>query len=192
MQSAKVASYTSGSPSRIERTTFDYNAAGIRVSALQEIDADANGTYELATRTEYLNDPANPTGYSQVLQETVTDPATGEIQKRVVYAVGLDQITQTTVTYVDGQPVSTETLVFNADGHGSTRLLTDLAGAILALTGLRQLFAYVPGERLLCSCPALRPRQDRRVRPPATRQVGPRLDHGGPGSEFRRRHAIPR
>ncbi len=142
MLSVTVTSYTSGQPSRIERTTFDYNAAGIRVSALHETDADANGTYELATRTEYLNDPATPTGYSQVLQETVIDPATGEIQKRVVYAVGLDQITQTTTTYSGGQPLSTETLTFNADGHGSTRLLTDLAGAILTLSGIRQLFAY--------------------------------------------------
>jgi hypothetical protein len=37
--------------------------------------------------------------------------------------------------------------------------------------------SYVPGEPRLCSCPALRPRQDRRIRPVVMRRRGPRSVH---------------
>ena len=104
MLSAKVTTYTSGTPSRIERSTYAYDASGIRVSALVEIDADANGTYETATKSDCLNDPENHTGYSQVLAETTTDLATSQVQKRVEYTLGLDRISQTATTYSGGAP----------------------------------------------------------------------------------------
>jgi len=141
-KTATVTSYTDGAASKVERTTYEYDARGIRVSAVLDVDADVDGQFETSTKTEYLNDPENPTGYSQVLKETVTDPANGQVQKTIVYTVGLDQITQTTVTYADGLPQSEETLLFSTDGHGSTRVLLNMLGALATVNGMRQLFHY--------------------------------------------------
>jgi hypothetical protein len=62
-----------GTKTRVERTRYDYNTDRIRVSALHEIDADANDIFETRKETKYLNDPLNITGYSQVLKQTETD-----------------------------------------------------------------------------------------------------------------------
>ena len=98
-----------GTATRIEKTTYDYDVTGIRVSALHEVDTDADGTVDETTKTEYLNDPSNFTGYSQVIQETEYD-VNGVITKRVIYTVGHDQISQTTIEYVAGVPQSPQTL----------------------------------------------------------------------------------
>jgi RHS repeat-associated protein len=140
METATMTTYTDGTPSRIERTTYEYDASGIRVSAVHEVDADAQNGFEMSTKTEYLNDPRNPTGYSQVLKETVKQG--DQVQKTVVYTVGLDQISQTTVKFVDGVAQPAETLVFGNDGHGSTRVLLNMAGAIATINNMRQLFHY--------------------------------------------------
>jgi len=142
LEVATVTTHTAGVASHIEKTTYDYDARGIRVSALHEIDADASGTVDSSTKSEYLNDAQSLTGYSQVLQETVIDPTTGEIQKRIVYAIGHDHIGQTTVAYSGGVPQSSETLFFGTDGHGSVRVLLDMAGAIASVAGVQQLFHY--------------------------------------------------
>ncbi len=130
-----------GAATRIEKTTYDYNATGIRVSALHEIDTDANGTFDETTKTEYLNDPKNFAGYSQVIQETVYDE-NDVITKRVIYSVGHDQISQTTIEYVNGVAQTPETLFFGQDGLGSTRVLFDMVGAIASAEGIEQLFFY--------------------------------------------------
>ena len=119
-----------------------YDAYGIRISAVVEVDTNADGSYDTRTETEFLNDPHNQTGYSQVLVETTIDPATSQIQKRVVYTLGHERISQTATTYSGGSPQSTETLSFGQDGHGSTRVLLDAAGAIATVAGARQLFHY--------------------------------------------------
>ena len=142
MLSAKVTTYTSGTASRVELSTYKYDASGIRVSALLEIDSNADETYETRTKTEYLNDPQNETGYSQVLAETTTDATTSEIQKRVVYTIGLGRISQTTTTYSSGVPQSSETLTFGRDGHDSTRVLYNMLGSMATIGGVRQLFNY--------------------------------------------------
>ncbi|MDY0170795.1 MAG: RHS repeat-associated core domain-containing protein, partial [Thermoguttaceae bacterium] len=149
MATVTVTSYESGVASRVERSTYGYSASGIRVSALVETDADGDGTFDTATKTEYLNDPQNHTGYSQVLAETVTDAATGEVQKRVVYTLGHDRLSQTTTTYAAGEPAAVETLHFGQDGHGSTRVLFDALGAIATVAGVPQAFHYTAyGEPL--------------------------------------------
>jgi RHS repeat-associated protein len=142
MQTAKVTTYTSGTASRVELSTYKYDASGIRVSALLETDSTADGTYETRTKTEYLNDPQNETGYSQVLVETTTDATTSEVQKRVVYTIGSGRIDQTTTTYSGGVPQTTETLTFGRDGHDSTRVLYNMLGSMATIGGVRQLFSY--------------------------------------------------
>jgi YD repeat-containing protein len=57
---------------RIVKTTYDYDENGIRISVLHEVDSDGDGIFDTAKLTEYLNDPLNITGYSQVLKQGVS------------------------------------------------------------------------------------------------------------------------
>ena len=67
----------------IERTTstFEYDASGIRTQATYKVEIDDDNdpatplTVQTQTTTTYLNDPQNPTGYSQVLEEITKDGA---------------------------------------------------------------------------------------------------------------------
>lgn len=70
----------------------------------------------------------------------MTNEVTSELINRVVYTIGHDQISQTTFT-PSGDPEG-ETLVFHADGRGSTRILTNLAAAIATYAGFRQIFHF--------------------------------------------------
>jgi RHS repeat-associated protein len=116
-----------GTATRIERTSYEYGADGIRVSALHEIDANGDGMPETSKLTECLNDPLNITGYSQVLKQVETDLETGE-ETHIIYVIGHQRISQITVKNGTEQEY-----YFTFDGHGSTRALTDFAGAIAQL-----------------------------------------------------------
>ena len=115
----------------VNKIDYRYGPDGIRISSLTT-SLDTNGNVNSIEKTEYLIDASNHTGYQQVLEETVydVDPATGAEteNKKTVYSVGRDQVSQTTFNL--GGPTQGETLVFHYDGHGSTRVMTDLAGAI--------------------------------------------------------------
>ena len=93
--------------------TFAYDAAGVRVGR-----ALAGGA-----ATAYLQDAANPTGYSQVLEERVG----GTLARS--YELGQDVIAQ-----ADGS--TTSRLLY--DGGGSTRAIVDATGQVA--TG--QVYAY--------------------------------------------------
>jgi RHS repeat-associated protein len=112
-----------------EEVGYEYGPDGIRVAALDS-----------GTRTEFLIDTRNDTGYEQVLQETVRDAGNGAEVRRAVYTIGLAHIAQTTFT--PSGPAGGETLVFHSDGHDSTRVLTDLAAAVATVAGARQVFHY--------------------------------------------------
>jgi RHS repeat-associated protein len=116
-----------GTKTRIERTSYDYSTNGIRVSSLYEIDADADEKFETSKLTEYLNDSLNITGYSQVIKQTETDLETGK-QSNITYIIGRNKIAQITVKNGTEQEY-----YFTFDGHGSSKVLTDLAGAIVEL-----------------------------------------------------------
>ncbi len=116
-----------------EQITYGYDTNGVRVSAMDQIDSNGDGTWDQQTLTEYLNDPQNFTGYSQVLRETHTDPTTGQVSKVIDYMWGLKGIAQSVTSYTNGQPVATQTNVFGLDGHGSVRILTSMLGAIAQL-----------------------------------------------------------
>jgi len=131
---------TAGQLTRSQMLTYAYDPDGIRVSARDATDANGDGVLDSRTKTEYLIDSHNFTGYQQILQETTTNADTGELIQRIVYAIGLDHISQTTFT--PSGPTAGETLVFHLDGHGSTRILTDLAGALATVAGVAQLFHY--------------------------------------------------
>jgi len=129
--------FTDNVVTRRERVTYEYDSKGIRISALHEVDSEADGAYETRTCTEYLVDHHNFTGYQQVIKETEYDEVTGKVKKVVEYTIGHDEIAQTTTEFdADGNVLSEQTLVFGHDGHGSVRVLYDMAAAIV------QIYAY--------------------------------------------------
>jgi RHS repeat-associated protein len=118
-----VVTITTGN--RTEITKYQYGADGIRVSAEHESYVD--GELQSKSRTEYLNDPKSLTGYSQVLRQTEYD-AEGNVIKTISYVIGHQRISQT--IEINGEKT---THYFTFDGHGSTRVLLDLAGAVIQL-----------------------------------------------------------
>ena len=96
------------------------------------------------TRTEFLTDDQNHTGYSQVLKETQfevnPDGTNGEVIKEIVYTVGHDQINQTVI-----EDDVTTIHSFGTDGHGSVRVLYELVGGVVDIAnggGNQQLFHF--------------------------------------------------
>src|SRR5206468_620690 len=67
----------------------------------------------------FLNDPNNPTGYSQVLEELTVSGTSTNVDRS--YTIGDDILAQNTGS-------ATQHLLY--DGHGSTRLLTESGGNI--------------------------------------------------------------
>lgn len=84
-------------------------------------DGDGNrvAKTEGGVTTYFLVDSLNPTGYAQVLDEI----SQGAVQRSYLY--GLDLVSQ---RQRDAQGWATH--YYGYDGHGSTRLLTDAAGAV--------------------------------------------------------------
>jgi RHS repeat-associated protein len=83
-------------------------------------DGDGNRASKTVagTTTYYLLDDRNPSGYVQVLEEWTNNAGTTNLSR--VYNYGLDLISQR-------QPgISTNYFIY--DGHGSTRMLTDIGG----------------------------------------------------------------
>ena len=94
------------------------NAGGI----VMTYDGDGNRVSKTVagTTTYYLVDAVNPSGYAQVLEEWTNNGTTG-LSK--VYNYGLDLISQ--------RLPNTSTNYFIYDGHGSTRMLTDIGGNVV-------------------------------------------------------------
>jgi RHS repeat-associated protein len=88
---------------------YFYNQSGIRVR--EEMNGSVNAT------NIFLNDPQNLTGFSQVLEEL---PAVGSAPT-ATYTLG---------SQIISQEKSGTVLHLMADGHGSTRLLTDSGGVV--------------------------------------------------------------
>ena len=108
-----------------ERTSYEYDRRSFRIGLTNETDAALDGNFTLFSTTEFLASHRNATGYTQTLRETTFD-ANGNITKTIDYTFGDDEISQT-VTDENGNTV---THLFGHDGHGSVRVLYDLAGVI--------------------------------------------------------------
>ncbi|MEN6309506.1 MAG: RHS repeat-associated core domain-containing protein [Anaerohalosphaeraceae bacterium] len=113
--------YTGGVAGTVTAVDYAYNPDGIRVGKTETTPA---GT----TATAYLVDPANPTGYAQVLEETTARYDAADVLRsveRTDYVIGEDVISQTksncdlaTNAWTAGVM---QYLLY--DGHGSTRQL---------------------------------------------------------------------
>ena len=94
---------------------YSYDPDGIRV------EKESGGT-----ATEYLIDPDNLTGYSQVFSES-------DGVDTLTYIIGLDVLAQV----AGGTPQ-----YFEYDGHGSVRRLTDDSGAVIGSPDNEQIYHY--------------------------------------------------
>ena len=111
-----------------ERTGYEYNSRSFRVELANETDAALDGNFTLSSTTEFLASHRNKSGYAQTLRETKFD-ANGNLVKQIDYTFGDDEIAQRVREFdASGSVTSYETLVFGHDGHGSVRVLYDLAG----------------------------------------------------------------
>ncbi|MBX3420676.1 MAG: hypothetical protein KF752_03880 [Pirellulaceae bacterium] len=127
----------------LKRVDYSYDTGGHRVgSAEYQASSSSPSDWTLTASTRYLTDVQNPTGYSQVLQET--HYSGGAPSKKIIYTVGHDQISQATYTLdTSGLQSLASNLFFGTDGHGSVRVLYDAAAAIARDTGnLAQTYHY--------------------------------------------------
>jgi RHS repeat-associated protein len=101
--------------------SYLYNENGIRVQSAVTTTI-GNGS-PATTTTQFLNDPENPSGYSQVLEEHIN----GSTSPSTSYVVGMVVLAQI------GASGAIDYLM--PDGQGSTRLVVDATGAIAARYG---------------------------------------------------------
>lgn len=119
---AKVT--TTKDPEGTPQTTvieYQYNPDGIRVEK-KETTSDGK------TETHYLVDPANHTGYAQMLEETTKRYDSYDIllsTERIQYIIGDDVISQTKSTLSGTTWTANPTQYLLYDGHGSTRQLVN-------------------------------------------------------------------
>ena len=128
--------FEDGNLSSRTRTSYQYDSTGYRIELVNEVDSALDGNFTLESRTEFLSSRSNFTGYAQTIRETTYD-ADGNVTKTIDYTFGADEISQRVVERdADGNVTSDETHLFGHDGHGSVRVLYDLAGSI------EQLFTF--------------------------------------------------
>ncbi|MAT15363.1 MAG: hypothetical protein CMJ46_08850, partial [Planctomyces sp.] len=140
LEAATIDTYTSGSISKREVTSYEYDDKGIRVSAHHTIDEGNDGILEVDETTTYLNDPMNHTGYSQVIEEVTVDNLNSQAEvERLIYTLGLDILQQ--VKYDVSHPTGLNSFMLY-DGHGSMRMLTDMLAAVTVVNSIPQIFTY--------------------------------------------------
>ena len=124
----------------IDEVTYVYNSDGVRISkeyklyhdidGVSEQDRDLDGDRVFQTgsteTTDYLIDPANHTGYAQVLEETIDD---GSQVDRISYTIGDDVLAETISTDIEGTPSLGDAQYLIYDGHGSVRHRADINGS---------------------------------------------------------------
>ncbi len=110
-----------GTLSTRERSSYQYDMRSFRISQTAETWNEATGEFDFTSDTDFLASHRNHTGHAQTLRETTKDE-NGNVTKTIDYTFGNDEITQ--IVTENGQ---TTTHIFGHDGHGSVRVLYDLA-----------------------------------------------------------------
>ena len=159
----------------IQVVSYIYDPSGIRTGAdsiaYNVTDYGQSGVEnwikQSSSTTDYLIDPANHTGYAQVLEETAyeDDGQSGWAPvNRIQYTIGDDVLAQTTSTTSDGgvnwSAGDTKYLLY--DGHGSTR---QLAGENQAIQQSYNYDAYgtLLQDSTAESNPGITPQQDTKL-----------------------------
>src|SRR5579871_5531772 len=79
--------------------------------------------------TKYLVDTQNPTGYAQVVQESMSGSTSANRELSRAFVYGLERISQLRSYLANGQS-QTQTSYYVYDGHGSVRALADPNGNV--------------------------------------------------------------
>ena len=106
----------------VTSTAYRHNLEGIQVGKATTVTVNGVAYPDLSETVNYLIDSANPTGYAQVIEER---DGGGTVLKS--YAIGDDVLSQSVPS-----SLSLQASYFLYDGHGSTRQLTDVSGAVTA------------------------------------------------------------
>ena len=135
MDSAEVSQYDSTGTTlqSHKRSTYEYDDSGIRVAKTDLNDVNNDGDFDdvgtdTSERTDYHVDHRNPTGYAQVLEEMHGDTVVKS------YTIGHDVFLEAVA--------ANQTRRLLKDGHGSTRMLVDALGNVIANGTTPQVFAY--------------------------------------------------
>ena len=138
MDSATVDSDADGNADSYSE--YQYDDSGIRVAASEQVDANDDGdladTGDRDTRTDYLVDHRNPTGYAQVLEEMLDPDGDGTAQATLQksYTIGHDILLEAVA--------SGQIRRLLKDGHGSTRALVDALGNVIQNGTTPQIYTY--------------------------------------------------
>ena len=125
-----------------ERTGYEYDSRSFRVELTNQTDTALDGNFTLSSTTEFLASHRNKTGYAQKLRESKFD-VNGNLIKKIDYTFGDDEITQRVREFdAGGSVTSDQTLVFGHDGHGSVRVLYELAGTATTIVQAFTFSAY--------------------------------------------------
>src|SRR5579859_5991151 len=94
-------------------------------------DGDGNRVQKTVAgvTTKYLVDTQNPTGYAQVVFETLTGNTTQPFDSARTYVYGLELISKYR-QFVANNQGQTQISYYVYDGHGSVRALTSTTGAV--------------------------------------------------------------
>ena len=138
----RVKNFDSGGTANdheIKETSYFYNADGIKMrkeyrlfydyNEADDLDGPSDRVQQGSTETtDYLIDPANHTGYAQVLEETIDD---GSQVDRISYTIGDDVLAETVSTDIGegGTPSLGDAQYLIYDGHGSVRHRADINGS---------------------------------------------------------------
>lgn len=139
MSKVIIETWSGGSQISEEIVEYEYDHNGIRVETHHTEDTNNDGTLEVDETTTHLVDHDNFTGYAQTIEEVTYDNLAQAEKARRIYTLGHDIISQFTKnsTYTSGLNT-----VFLYDGHGSTRILTDMTAGIATYNSIKQIFKY--------------------------------------------------
>ena len=111
-----------GQIAKVVTQQYTYDDDGIKVTETETVDEDADGVVDAEKLTEYLNDKLNHTGYSQVLEQHLTEDGTERI---TTFKIGHDVLSQFS------SAAENTVLTLLADGHGNARAVANGSAQIL-------------------------------------------------------------
>jgi RHS repeat-associated protein len=107
--------------------------AGGGISIVYDGDGNRVSKTVAGLTTTYVVDTANPTGYAQVVYESITgsNGTARELNHTFVYGLQEGPVLEQRQYFTGTQTLTlTQTIYFVYDGHGSVRALTDQTGAV--------------------------------------------------------------
>ena len=103
--------------------------AGAGISFVYDGDGNRVSKTVAGVTTQYLVDTQNPTGYPQVVYESISGSTAPNREQSHTFSYGLELVNEGRSYVVNGQSANS-VIYFDYDGHGSVRALTDNSGTV--------------------------------------------------------------